>query len=141
MMAAFAAAMVPFEIAAIPRGAGSAAGPIFTTSALTRAFDWDRLAAEKGGVEEARQFFMECLEPVNVSHHGPPRLPEAAILVGARSDGFIPPTETEHLHRHWAGSELRWLDAGHVTSLVLQRKAQVRAILDAFERLSRHAST
>ncbi len=137
MMAAFAAAMVPFPVAAVPRGAGSAAGPIFTTSALTRAFDWDRLAADKGGREEARAFFLSCLEPVNVSHHGPPRAPEAAILMGARSDGFIPPRETEHLHRHWKGSELRWLPAGHVTSLVLHRRAQLRAIRDAFDRLDR----
>ncbi len=137
MMAAFAAAMTPFPIAAVPRGAGSAAGPIFTTSALTRAFDWDQLAREKGSKEEARAYFLKCLEPVNVSHHGPPRAPEAAILMGARSDGFIPPQETEHLHRHWAGSELRWLPAGHVTSLVLHRKAQVGAIRDAFERLDR----
>jgi hypothetical protein len=137
MMSAFAAAMAPFPLAAVPRGAGSAAGPIFTTSALTRAFDWDRLAAEKGGREAARQYFLECLEPVNISHHGPPIAPEAAILMGARSDGFIPPEQTVHLHRHWAGSELRWLPAGHVTSLVLHRRAQVQAISDAFERLDR----
>jgi len=135
MMSAFAAAVTPFAVAAVPRSAGSAAGPIFTTSALARAFHWERLAGERGGLEEARQYFLECLEPVDVSRHPPPHSTSAAILVGARSDGFVPPEETEHLHRHWQGSELRWLDAGHVTSVLLHRRAQVRAVLDAFDRL------
>ncbi|MFW5921028.1 MAG: alpha/beta hydrolase family protein [Polyangiales bacterium] len=135
MMSAFGAALVDFPVAVAPRGAARAAEAIFTRSALSRAFHWRKLAEEAGGEEPARRYFTECLRPVDVGRHPPPVAPECAILVSARSDGFVPASDTEALHAHWPGSELRWLDGGHLTAALWQRRAHVQAIRDAFTRL------
>jgi len=132
IMAAFGAALTPFPVRVVPRGAGAAAEPIFCHHALSKAMRWDRLADEAGSLEAAQKLFAECLDPVRVDRFSPPVDPTLAILVSARRDGFVPAEEAERLHAHWAGSELRWLEAGHVTSAVLHYARHRRAILDAF---------
>ena len=134
MMAAFGAALSPFPVAVAPRGAACAAERVFTRAALATTMRWDVLAAEAGSLDAARKYFAKCLEPVRVDRLPPPIAPRKAILVASRHDGFIPPSEAEALHAAWPGSELRWLDAGHVTGLVLRHPKHRRAILDAFER-------
>lgn len=134
MMAAFAAALTPWPVVAVPRGAGSSAVPIFTESALSRAMHWDKLAAEAGGLDAAKRYFARCLEPVDVRRFSPPAAPELAIIVAASHDGFVKPEEAESLHAHWPGSELRWDDAGHVTAAVFEQRAHRRAVRDAFRR-------
>lgn len=134
MMAAFGAAVSDFPVVVVPRGAARAAGPVFTDSALSRAMDWGALAAEAGSLEAARRRFLEALEPVRVDRFPPPREPRLAILVSSRDDGYVPPAEAEALHRHWAGSELRWVGGGHLTGVLLHHREHRRAILDAFER-------
>jgi len=131
-MAAFAAALSPFVVAAAPRGTGDAVAPIFTTAALSRRIAWSRLAAELGSLAAARDYLGRCLEPVRLSRFAPPRAPQAAILVHARGDGFVPPEEAVALHRHWSGSQLRWLTGGHVTTSLLFASRQRQAVLDAF---------
>ena len=135
IMAAFVSALVPFETACVPRGAGAAVASIFTEGALSRAMRWDKLAAELGGRADARAYFEACLSPVRVDLHPPPLATAACILVGARHDAFVPPHEAEALHRHWPGSELRWSDRGHVTAAVLGQRQHQDAVLDALGRL------
>jgi hypothetical protein len=135
IMAAFVSALLPFETACVPRGAGAAVEAIFTEGALSRAMRWDKLAAELGGRDEARRYFEQCLSPVRVDRHPPPLATRACVIVGAHHDAFVPPREAEALHRHWPGSELRWDDAGHVTAAVFAQRAHQRAILDALARL------
>lgn len=137
IMAAFAGVLVGFPVALVPRGAGRSTIPIFTDSALSRAFHWRKLAEEMGSLEEARRYFARCLEPVDVGLHPPPFEPRSAIIVSARSDGFVDPAQTEALHHHWPGSELRWVSGGHLSAAVLARRAHRRAIEDAFARLER----
>jgi len=134
MMAAFAAALTTRPVAAIPRACGAAAAAIFTEDALSRRFDWDRLAQSFGDRELARRHFARCLEPIDACRFPPPRAPEAAILVASRHDRFIRLADVEALHHHWRGSELRWMPAGHLTGAVLHGGMQLRAMLDAFER-------
>lgn len=134
VMSAFAAAVSPFPVSAVPRGAARAAGPIFTTSALSLAMRWDVLSKEAGGLDAAKVRFSEALEPVRVDRYPAPHDPSRAILVSCRHDGFIPAEEAEALHEHWAGSEIRWVDGGHFTGLVLHHEAHRRALLDAFGR-------
>lgn len=138
VMAAFAAALSAFPVAAIPRGAGNAAKPIFIDHGLSRSINWSKLNAQLGE-QRARSYFSRCLEPVTVSRFPQPADPTLAILVNARHDGFIPAQEAIDLHRHWKGSQLRWLEGGHATS-VMYIQEQHRAILDAFALLrSRHS--
>lgn len=132
MMAAFGAALSDFPVSVSPRGAACAAETVFTSAALSRTMRWDVLAAEAGSMESARRYFAECLEPVRLDRLPVPVAPERAILVASRHDGFIPAAEARALHEVWKGSELRWLEAGHVTGLVLQHRAHRRAIVDSF---------
>jgi dienelactone hydrolase len=133
MMAAFAGALAPDRVAAIPRAAGRAAGPIFTENALSRRFAWDRLARPFGDVEAARRHFAACLVAVDVGRFAPPIDPRLCVLVAARHDRFVPPEQATALHEHWQGAELRWLDAGHLTG-ALRGDDHFRAIVDAFSR-------
>jgi len=134
VMSAFAAAVSDFAVSAVPRGAGRSAAPIFTNSSLSLAMRWDVLAREAGDLDTARERFAAALEPVRVDRYPAPRDPSRAILIACRHDGFIPPEEAEALHRHWPGSELRWVEGGHFTGLVLHHQAHRRALLDAFGR-------
>ncbi|MFK8002899.1 MAG: alpha/beta hydrolase family protein [Polyangiales bacterium] len=132
MMAAFGAALSAFPVSVSPRGAACSAEAVFTSAALSTTMRWDVLAAEAGSLDSARHYFAECLEPVRLDRLPAPVAPERAILVASRKDGFIPPDEALALHEVWKGSELRWLNAGHVTGLVLQHRAHRRAIVDSF---------
>ena len=134
VMAAFAAAVSDFPVAAIPRGAARASEPIFTSGALSRQMRWDVLAREAGGLAAAKERFAAALAPVRLDRYPTPRDPSRAILVACRHDGFIPAEEAEALHRWWEGSELRWVDGGHLTGLVLHHHVHRRAVLDAFGR-------
>lgn len=135
MMAAFAAALTPFAVAAIPRAAGASAAAIFTEDALARRFAWDRLALELGDLASAKAFLASCLAPVDVRRFPSPCDCNAAILVASRHDRFIRADDVGRLHDHWPGSELRWLDAGHLTGAVLHGDAHRTAITDALARL------
>lgn len=135
MMTAFAAALSDFPVAAVPCAAGLRAAPVFTEHALARRFDWNALARSFPSEAHAREHFARCLEPVDVGRFPSPTHPSSAILVGARFDGYIPEHEVAALHRHWTGAELRWVETGHLTGALLFKQVQVRAIVDAFERL------
>ncbi|MGH1342968.1 MAG: alpha/beta hydrolase family protein [Nannocystales bacterium] len=135
MMTSFGAALCNFPVAAVPCASGLRAAPVFTENALQRRFDWGALADAFGSESAARRHFAECLEPVDVGRFPPPLHPAAAIVVGARYDGYIPEAEVEALHRHWPGSELRWVETGHLTGALLGKRAHLRAIVDAFGRM------
>jgi len=134
MMAAFASVIVPHPVAVAPCAAGLTAHAIFLEGALSVALDWDRLTREAGTLAEARGVFERALDPVSLVTHPPPKRPELAIIVGAKHDGFVPPRDVEALHRHWKGSELRWMPSGHVTGAALYNGAHRRAIADALSR-------
>lgn len=134
VMAAFAAALSNFAIAAVPRGAARASQPIFTEGALSDTIRWDVLAREAGSKKAARARFDEALSWVRLDLQPAPRDPRSAILVAGEHDGYIPAAEAEALHRHWPGSELRWTRGGHLTGLVLHHAVHRRALIDAFAR-------
>lgn len=134
MMAAFAAVTSDFPVAVVPCAGGLTAHGIFLEAALSRAFAWPKLAADAGGEAEARALVERALDPVSLGMHEPPVRPELAIVVGASHDGFVPKRDVEALHRHWPGSELRWIPAGHVTSAALHHGAHRQAIRDAIGR-------
>lgn len=136
-MAAFAGALLEHPVALVPRAAGDAAAPIFTSAALSRRIHWARLARDVGSEEQARRLFAEYLAPVRIGRFGVPAHARASVLVNVSGDGFVPRSESESLHRHWVGSELRWLTSNHVFAAIGHRGAQHQAILDALERLPR----
>jgi len=137
-MGGFVAALSRFPLAAVLRGAGDAAAPVFTRDALSRVLDWPRLVQDAGSQAAAKNLFEEALAPVRISRHPLPVLPEAAILVYGHHDAFVVRHETQALARYWKGSELRERHAGHVTQALFHRTSHTRAVVDAFERLERH---
>lgn len=132
MMAAFAAAASDFSVAVVPRGAALSAEPIFTAGALTQTMRWDVLAEEAGSLDAAKERFANALAEVRIDRFPSLTDPARAIIVASRHDGFVPPQEAHALHAHWPGSDLRWVDAGHFTGLVLHHGTHRRAVLDAF---------
>lgn len=134
VMAAFAAALCDFPVAAVPRGAPVAPAAVFTQHALSGSVHWEALARQAGSLDAAKRTLMDAFERVRVDLRPPPRAPGRAIIVGHRSDAFIPPSEVERLHRHWRGAELRWLDGGHVTGLALHHRTHWETVVEAFDR-------
>ncbi|MFW5968221.1 MAG: alpha/beta hydrolase family protein [Persicimonas sp.] len=134
-MAAFAAQSIPFAVAAIPCATGDTSVDPLVESPLRNICDWDVLAEEAGGPDEANMLMHQTLSSLALSEHGNPVLPEAAIIVGCRDDEFISTEDVLALHRHWQGAELRWIDAGHTTGWLMHGDEIRSAIADAFERL------
>ncbi len=134
MMAAFAAVTSDFPVGVVPCAAGLTAHGIFLDAALSKAFAWAKLAEDAGGESNARGIVERALDPVSLGSHPAPLRTDLAIVLGASHDGFVPQRDVEALHRHWPGSELRWIPAGHVTSAALHHGAHRRAIRDALAR-------
>ncbi len=132
-LAAMVGAADPFPCAVIPVAAPCAPDSVLREGVLHHLLEWAAIAAG-GDAALARHALCEHLSRFSVTTLPPPVLPEAALVVGAAEDGFVPPRESERIAQHW-GAELRWLPAGHV-SAVLRHQGEMReAIADAFERL------
>ncbi len=134
-IAGFAAQTVPFPVAAIPCAAGDTAVAPLVESPLRDICDWQQLAAEAGSAERAEMMMRQTLSSLALSEHGSPVAPEAAIIVGALNDEFVPPSQSMQLYRHWRGAELRWIDGGHTTGWLFHGAEIRQAIADAFDRL------
>lgn len=132
-LSAMAAATLPFAVAVVPVAAPTSARAVFVDGLLSRATAWPALA---GG----RDALSEHLDALSLSRLPRPRRPDAAIVVGASRDGYVAPRSVEELHRHWPGSELRWLDAGHVSGYLRGGNIARGALMDALERLRRGKS-
>lgn len=131
---AVVAATVPFGVAAVPMAAPPSPAPVFTEGALRI---WPALPALTVGGEDvaaARERLRAWLLRFDATRLPPPRAPHAAIVVGTRADGFVPPREMERIAAHWR-CELRWLDAGHASALLFHRAALRQAVVDAIGRL------
>ncbi len=134
-MAAMAAQMVPFPLAAIPCATANTAVPPMVHSPLSQLYDWEALERELTTRQSPKRLMTKLMRRFAISEHGRLAHPDLAIIVGTLRDEFIPPSGVVQLHRHWFGSELRWIDAGHTTGWALHGPDLRRAVRDAFERL------
>jgi len=133
--AALAAQRLPGPIATIPCAASDSASAPVVRSPLRRVYDWAMLDSQLPGDDSAASLMSELLDEFAVHRQGRLSHPECAVVVGMIRDAFIPPSQVLAIHRHWCGSELRWIDAGHTTGWAL-RGAELRAaIAAAFDRL------
>ncbi len=90
---------------------------------------------ETDGAGPAMALMRELLDVTDLRQYSPPQLPEAAFLVAASRDAYIPPASAAMLHDHWSGSTMRWLRTGHVGAFLFHRGDFLKAIRDAFSRL------
>ena len=134
-MAAITAAVSPFPIACAALATGASAAPIYTKGLLSWSVNLEALAAEPGQRVAAKERLHSLIEAADVTRHSPPIRADAAFLVGCIRDGYVSANEVERLHKHWPGSTLRWLPAGHLTGIVLFRAALRDAVADAAAKL------
>ena len=65
----------------------------------------------------------------------PPRA-DAAVVVGGSDDGYVGTQSVRDVGAHLAGSELRWVKGGHVSSFIMQHGSFVSAMVDSLARLA-----
>lgn len=134
-MAAMAAQMVSFPLAVVPCATANTAAPPMVHSPLSQLYDWEALGRELRVNQSPKRLMTRLMRRFSISAHGTLAHPEFAIIVGTLRDEFIPPSGVVQLHRHWPGSQLRWIDAGHTTGWALHGPELRSALRDAFRQL------
>ena len=130
-MAAITAAVSPFPVACAALAAGASASSIYTRGLLSWSIDVDALGGSDIHQALVKERLYRAFEAADVTHYPLPQRPDAAVIAGCTRDGYILRTETERLHRHWRGSVLRWIPAGHFSALVTQRRSLCNCIESA----------
>ena len=118
-------------VAIAPLAASHSPGPVFLEGVISNGIQWAAL-----GGDDHKDRLREWLGAASVLKLPIPDWTQAAVIVAARGDGFVPPSAVTALHRHWPGSELRWRRGGHATLLWRQRRALANAVADSFDRLA-----
>ena len=129
-LAALAAAVSPFPVACAALATGASPAPIYTVGLLSQSIDFAALGGEAG-----RERLREIIDGADITKFRPPLRADAAVVSGSRRDGYVLASETQRLHQHWKGSELRMIDAGHFSALITQREALRACVLEAVRRL------
>jgi poly(3-hydroxyalkanoate) synthetase len=62
-------------------------------------------------------------------------VPEAAVLIAATQDQYVPRDSVSYIHALWQGSTKWHIDGGHVTSFVFADPVYRSAIRHAFTKL------
>ncbi len=130
--AAIVAATMPFAVATAALAASHSPAPVFLDGVLRHGIAWDAL----GGRAQADRL-RGVLSRVSVLDIPPAPHTAHAVVVGARSDAYIPSEATAALADHWEGSELRWEPGGHATLVWLRKDRLAKAVVDAFDRAER----
>jgi len=128
-MAAITAAVSPLPVACAALATGASASAIYTRGFLSQSVDFEALGCE------ARARLQRLFDVADITHFRPPIRAQAAVVSGCTRDGYVLPSETERLHGHWKGSELRWICAGHFSALLTQRQALRECVAEAVEKL------
>ena len=131
-ISALVSSTMPVPVATAPLAAAYSPSPVYLDGALRGGIAWEAL----GGEEIAEPRLREALLAASVLDRPAPGHARHAVLVSARSDGYVPPATTELLHAHWPGSELRWIGGGHASLLWFHKGALASAIVDSFDRLT-----
>lgn len=129
-MAALTAAVSPQPVACAALATGASASAIYTRGMLSWSVDFDTLGGLTG-----RERLRTLFETADITRFRPPVRVDAAVVSGCTRDGYVLRSETERLHRHWKGSELRWIEAGHFSALFTQRRALQQCVETAVAKL------
>ena len=134
-MAAAAASLTTEPLAVSVLAAGASSAKALTRGFISRSIDFTALGGSLDQAEAARERLALLFEKADLAHFPPIPRPAAAILVACERDGFVPAEVVEALHAHWPGSELRRIDAGHISAVFTHRKQLRAAVRDALDRL------
>jgi hypothetical protein len=131
-VSALVGALMDFPVAIGALAASHSPGPVYLDGVLVNGIDWEAL----GGRETAEPRLREILTGASVLGVEPKPHTAYAVIVGAKSDGYVPLQATIDLHEHWPGSELRLIRGGHATLIWFGKDVLVDAIVDSFDRLA-----
>jgi hypothetical protein len=134
-MAAQVAVLAEEPVAIIGCVTAHSASAVFTDGILKHYLAWEVLNRELDGDGRAVDLMRELLGLTDIRQFPPPKRQEAAFLVAASRDAYIPPASAAMVHAHWPGSTIRWLRSGHVGAFLFHRRDFLTAILNAFDRL------
>jgi pimeloyl-ACP methyl ester carboxylesterase len=129
-MAALTAAVSQLPVACAALATGASASAIYTRGLLSWSVDFKTL-----GGDSARERLRNLFDTADIANFLPPARADAAVVSGCTRDGYVLPSETERLHRHWKHSQLRWIESGHFSALITQRKALQACVELAVKRL------
>ena len=131
-VAALISATMPFAVASAPLAAAHSPAPVYLDGALRGGIAWEALGGEATAAPVLRSLMLQAsVRAVPAADHT-----RHAVIVAAASDGYVPRESTEILHRHWPGSEVRWVAGGHATLLWFGKRVMSDAIVDAFDRIA-----
>jgi len=128
-MAAITASVSPMPLACAAMATGASASAIYTRGLLSRSVDFETLG------DSARERLQKLFDVADIANFRPPIRVDAAVVSGCTCDGYVLASETERLHSHWKGSMLRWIDAGHFSALMTQRRALLACVEEAMGKL------
>jgi hypothetical protein len=131
-ISAFVGALVGFPTAITPVAGSHSPGPPFLQGVMRGGIAWDALGGENPETEGRLRSF---LHSASVLDHDPPAHARAAVMLAGTIDGFVPTSAVLALHRHWPGSEMEWVRAGHATLLWRHKDRMADAVVRAFDRL------
>ena len=134
-MAAITAAVTPLAVGCAALATGASASSIYTRGLLSWSVDLDALGGTPDLRATARERLHQMFEVADVTRYPVPVRPDAAVIVGCKRDGYVFNSETERLYRHWKGSTLRWIPAGHFSALVTSRRALCDCVAEAAAKL------
>jgi pimeloyl-ACP methyl ester carboxylesterase len=134
-MAAITAAVSPLPVACAALATGASASSIYTQGLLSWSVDLDTLGGGTAGRSKAKERLRELFDVADVTRYRPPVRVDAAVVSGCTADGYVLPSETERLYRHWLGSTLRLIRAGHFSALLTSRHALRGCVVEALDKL------
>ena len=134
-MAAITAAVTPYAVGCAALATGASASSIYTRGLLSWSVDLDALGGAPNLRAATRERLHQLFEVADVTRYPLPVRSDAAVIVGCKRDGYVLNSETERLHRHWHGSSLRWIPAGHFSALVTGRRALCDCVVEAAGKL------
>ncbi len=131
-IAGFVGTLVDFPVAISAIATSYSAGPPFMSGLLRRTIAWEALGGETPQVVDRISSVLHAGSLLD--HHPPPHASNAVLLAGTR-DGFVPTSATQAIHRHWVGSKMQWVRAGHASLLFTKRDLMADVIVESFDRL------
>ncbi len=134
-IAAEVAALDASELAVVGCLTAHSASVVFTEGLLSRYLAWSVLEGQLKNGENARELVRKILDLTDLTRLPPLPRPEAAFLVAATGDAYVPRSSAAKLSFHWSGSTMKWLHTGHVGAFLFHRGQFLAALRNAFARL------
>ncbi|ESP00013.1 hypothetical protein LOTGIDRAFT_213219 [Lottia gigantea] len=94
-----------------------------------------KLNGKKGFSPESMAFLQGVMdECTHLANYSVPVDPRLIIVVAAEKDAYIPRDGLVSLDQLWPGAEIRYINTGHVTSIIFNQSVFRKAIQDSFQR-------